>query len=204
MTKLKDVLAAADPLRDERRPSADAWAAMRRDIVAAGATHTPTRARYLIRPLLAAAFATLVICAAVGSAWLRGGTIAQAAVRFEIRLAEDQPDAGLQRAQVAHTNRFVYLHQDVVVTNADIEASSVVPGDATTRFWIDVKMNSTGADKLQRATANHVGRPIAILIDGEVVAAPTVKSPIGAAAVISGDFTREDAERIAIGMRPNQ
>jgi preprotein translocase subunit SecD len=50
---------------------------------------------------------------------------------------------------------------------------------------------------------NHLGRPVAILIDGEVVSVPTVKSPIGAAAVISGDFTRADAERIAQGMNIN-
>jgi preprotein translocase subunit SecD len=40
-----------------------------------------------------------------------------------------------------------------------------------------------------------------MLIDGEVVAAPTLKSPIGDAAVISGDFTQSEAQRIADGMR---
>jgi preprotein translocase subunit SecD len=49
---------------------------------------------------------------------------------------------------------------------------------------------------------NHLGRPVAILIDGEVVSAPTVKSPIGAAAVISCDCSHAEAERIAQGMTP--
>jgi len=66
-----------------------------------------------------------------------------------------------------------------------------------------VRLNAAGADKMRRATMNHLGRPVAILIDGEVVSVPTVKSPIGAAAVISGDFTRADAERIAQGMNIN-
>ena len=41
---------------------------------------------------------------------------------------------------------------------------------------------------------------MAILIDGEVVMAPTVRVPIGASAVISGDFSKAEAERIINGI----
>jgi preprotein translocase subunit SecD len=99
----------------------------------------------------------------------------------------------------------VYLHPEVVVTNDDIAFSSVIPGNTPSeQFWIDVRLNAAGAAKMRQATMNHLGRPVAILIDGEVVSAPTVKSPIGAAAVISCDCTRAEAERIAQGMNPNQ
>ena len=53
---------------------------------------------------------------------------------------------------------------------------------------------------MRQSTANHLGKPVAILINGDVVSAPTLKSPIGAAAVISGDYTQADAQRIAAGM----
>ena len=53
---------------------------------------------------------------------------------------------------------------------------------------------------MRQATAEHIGRPVAILIDGTVVMAPIVRSPIGDSAVISGQFTREEAERIAAGI----
>jgi SecD/SecF fusion protein len=94
----------------------------------------------------------------------------------------------------------VYLHPEVVATNDDIERSSVVPGDSPLHFWIDVRLNGAGADKMRQATSGHLGRPVAILIDGEVVIAPTVKSAIGGAAMISGDFSRSEAERIVQGM----
>jgi len=42
---------------------------------------------------------------------------------------------------------------------------------------------------------------VAILIDGSVVMAPVVRAPIGDSAVISGKYTRAEAERIADGMR---
>jgi preprotein translocase subunit SecD len=136
--------------------------------------------------------------------------LSHAAVRFEVRLAEEQAAPGLTAARVANSNRTVYLRPEVVVTNADIANSRVGPGGdrvppgaTPTQFWIYVQLTAEGADKMRRATMNHLGRPVAILIDGEVVSVPTVKSAIGAAAVISGDFTRADAERIAQGMNIN-
>ena len=53
---------------------------------------------------------------------------------------------------------------------------------------------------MRQATAAHVGRPVAILLDGVVVLAPTVRSAIDNTAVITGDFTRDEASRIAIGL----
>jgi preprotein translocase subunit SecD len=41
---------------------------------------------------------------------------------------------------------------------------------------------------------------VAILIDGQVVASPSLKSAIRSSALINGNFTRSDAERIANGM----
>jgi preprotein translocase subunit SecD len=146
------------------------------------------------------AFASIVIAMVAISTMWRSGSTAQAAVRFEVRLAEDQAAAGLDAARVPKSNRVIYLHRDAIVTNADIASSRVVPGATPSEFWIDVRLNDAGAQKMREATTNHIGRPVAILIDGDVVAVPTVKSPISAAAMISGDFTRADADRIVNGM----
>jgi preprotein translocase subunit SecD len=53
---------------------------------------------------------------------------------------------------------------------------------------------------MRQATATHVGRPVAILIDGAVVMAPVVRSPINDTAVITGHFTQAEAERMAKGI----
>ena len=129
------------------------------------------------------------------------GPVLHAAVRFEVRLAEDEPGRGLRAARVATSPRTIYVHPEVVVTNDDIAQSSVIPGNQPSQFWIDVRLKAAGANRMREATRNHLGKPVAILIDGEVVAAPTIKSPIGEAAVISGDFTQSDAQRIASGMQ---
>ena len=50
------------------------------------------------------------------------------------------------------------------------------------------------------ATQGHIGKPIAILVDGQVVTAPTVRAAISTTGVISGDFTKAEADRIAAGI----
>jgi preprotein translocase subunit SecD len=54
---------------------------------------------------------------------------------------------------------------------------------------------------MSRASQNHLGRPMAILIDGTVVMAPVIKAPMSTSATITGQFTREEAERIVSGIR---
>src|SRR5438128_6157826 len=191
MTSLRDVLQHADPLRYESDDVERGRDRLRQAILStASAGNTPTHVgRRLPLALLVTFVSVVVALAVIGSQlwWHAGGTV-QAAVRFEVRLAEDQPAAGLQAARVANSNRMVYLHPEVVVTNGDIATSRVIPGDTPSHFWIDVRLNAAGADKMRQATTNHLGRPMAILIDGDVVSAPTVKSPIGGAALISGDY----------------
>ncbi len=200
MTKTRDVLTAADPLRREQLPAEAERGRLRQMvIVAASRGDVQSESR---RPILVPVLVTLAMIGTVvvtSSMWPRNGSLAQAAVRFEVRLAENQPAAGLITARVG-SDRTVYLHPDVVVTNGDIDRSSVIPGNTPGHFWIDVRLNAAGAEKMRQATMNHIGRPVAILIDGDVVAVPTLKSPIGGAAVISGDFTQADAQRIAAGM----
>jgi preprotein translocase subunit SecD len=53
---------------------------------------------------------------------------------------------------------------------------------------------------MRAATASHIGKPVAILLDGLVVMAPVLRTPIGASARITGSFTRAQAERIVKGI----
>jgi SecDF, P1 head subdomain len=203
MNTVGDMLRDADPLRHESPPSEEERDRMLTTIVAAASHATVASSRWFRGPvaLLAAVAAILVVLLAVGSqTWPHGSATVQAAVRFEVRLAEVEPAAGLHEANVTGANRTIYLHEEIVVTNADIERSAVVPGSAPLRFNIGVQFNAAGAQKMRLATASHVGRPIAILIDGEVVIAPVLRDPIGESALITGNYSRAEAERIVNGI----
>src|SRR5690242_597547 len=109
----------------------------------------------------------------------------QAAVGFEVRLAEDASGPNLQEVKILNTERSVYLHREVIISNGDIATAQVIDGSRAAQYSVAVEFTNAGAAKIQRATANHIGRPVAILIDGQVVMAPIVRSPLGTSAVIT-------------------
>jgi preprotein translocase subunit SecD len=204
MKTLKELLQDADPVRHEPNQPLLQERARRRDAVLSGASRATTPSTQPLRsrtPLLAAAaMLALIVTAVVGSHLRAPGTVdLQAAVRFEVRLAEDSPAPGLQAVRV-DTNRAIYLHPDAIVTNSDIAQARVVPGNSASRFGVGIEFNAAGAQKMRTATAGHLGKPLAILIDSKVVMAPTVRSAIDALAEINGDLTRAEAERIVTGI----
>ena len=86
------------------------------------------------------------------------------------------------------------------VTRRDDIAATWVVARGTADFGVGVQFQPLAAERIRQATAAHVGRPVAILIDGKVAMAPTVRSPIGDSAEITGHFTEAEAERIATGL----
>jgi len=124
-----------------------------------------------------------------------------AATRLEVRLAESEPGEGLVEVAVAWREQPIFLHAEPVATEADV-ASAQVQGQDGADFSIGVVFRADAAARMAEATRGHIGRPMAILVDGEVVMAPVVRGVISDRASITGDFTREEAEAIAVGLRP--
>jgi SecDF, P1 head subdomain len=202
MNNLRTLLQDTDPVRHEASRLESERIRLRQAVLGATSVNgsAPSqRARLTVAAVLVAA---LGIAALGYQVWLHGPTTVLAAVRFEVRLAEDRPMPGLLVAQVAGSDRLVYLHPESVVSNDDIAQTSVSQSSAD-RFEVVVELLSAGAQRMRQATTTHLGRPLAIMIDGGVVMAPVVRSPIGDSAVISGNFTRAEAERIAKGIARN-
>jgi hypothetical protein len=195
MRTLSDVLRDADPLRDEP-PRRERDRRLNREAIL-DTPYVPQWSRRSVAKLVIVA-ATLGGVAVGTQYWPRGASDLVAAVRFEVHLAEEQPANGLQEVTV--DGRTIYLHPEIVVTNADIAESELVEADGQS-FSVALTFTADGAAKMSRASQHHLGRPMAILIDGTVVMAPVIKAPMSTSATITGQFTREEAERIVSGIR---
>ena len=202
MKSVSDMLREADPLGHEPMPGAGDRERIRRAVLTASGVTAPALTRFRASvAVMAVVAAILIAIAGLGSRiGPRGSATVFAAVRFEVRLAEEQPGADLRAAKVTGSDRVIYLHDEVVVTNGDIARSAVAPGGSPSTFNVGIRFNEAGAEKMRRATANHLGKPLAVLIDGEVVMAPTLRSPVSDSALISGDFSQAEAERIVNGI----
>jgi len=204
MKDVRELLRDADPLRYEPTWPSELHESRRRMVLAA-ASGAQAPAEGGSRPrmaVLAAVALTVIAGSLLGSrVWsVFVGDLQAAAIRFEIRLAEDGPAPGLREAKVSGSDRSVYLHDEVVVANRDIAAARVVPGQGPSEYYVSIEFNASGAGKMRAATGNHIGKLVAILLDGRVVMAPVLRTPIGGSARISGNFTRAQAERIVKGI----
>ena len=67
---------------------------------------------------------------------------------------------------------------------------------------VQIQFNGQGADKFGRLTTENVNKPFAIILDGQVLSAPNINEPIlGGSAIISGSFTVQSANALAIQLR---
>ncbi len=66
---------------------------------------------------------------------------------------------------------------------------------------VSITFNSSGARRFGRATQENVGKPFAIILDDKVLSYPNINEPIlGGQAQISGNFTVESANQLAISL----
>src|SRR5262249_52268563 len=126
----------------------------------------------------------------------RPDTSGAAEVQVEFRLAETEPGEGLIEVDTPDRRFKIYLHPDPLVTNKDITEARVV-ADEFGEPAIDVMFAAAVHQKLRDATKAHLGKPLAILVDGKVVTAPVLRFYFGTGARIHGQFARQEAERIA-------
>ena len=67
---------------------------------------------------------------------------------------------------------------------------------------VSFRFDSVGAQRFGDATRNNVGRLFAIVLDDEVISAPVIREPIlGGRGVISGSFTTQEAQDLALLLR---
>ena len=67
---------------------------------------------------------------------------------------------------------------------------------------VSITFDSEGGAKFARLTTENVNRPFAIILDGKAISAPNINEPIlGGSAQISGSFTVETANQLAISLR---
>lgn len=67
---------------------------------------------------------------------------------------------------------------------------------------VTIRFNGSGSNKFARTTQQNVNKPFAMILDGKVLSAPNINEPIlGGSAQISGNFTVQTANQLAIALR---
>jgi SecD/SecF fusion protein len=72
----------------------------------------------------------------------------------------------------------------------------------TAQPLVQFKLDDSGARKFGEMTRDNVGRRLAVVLDGKVITAPVIRTPItGGSGEISGSFTSSEAADLAVLLR---
>ncbi len=112
-----------------------------------------------------------------------------AAVGSEILPYADQP--GL-----------IAVKRQVMVSGDELVNAQQTYDQQSNQPNVTITFNGSGGRKFGKVTTENVNRPFAMILDGKVLSAPNIQTPIlGGSAVITGNYTVETANQLAISLR---
>ncbi len=94
------------------------------------------------------------------------------------------------------------LQRRAIISGEDLVDAQPSFDQRNSQPVVTFRFNASGARRFGQVTADNVGRPFAIVLDGKVISAPVIQEPIlGGTGQISGNFTVQDANNLAILLR---
>lgn len=87
-----------------------------------------------------------------------------------------------------------------VMTGSGLQAAAAQL-EQSGRWAIQFELTTEGGAVFGPYTGSHVGQPMAIVLDGEVLSAPTIQAQLPTGGTITGSFTEAEAKQLALQLR---
>lgn len=88
-----------------------------------------------------------------------------------------------------------------VMTGAGLESAVAQVDQLGTEWVVNFSLNEDGAAVFGPFTSSHIGQPMAIVLDGTVLSAPVIRAALTDGGTISGAFTQDEAQSLAVQLR---
>ena len=99
----------------------------------------------------------------------------------------------------APTGGWVVLEKTPAITNADMSSVKANRSQYGGGNWeIDFQLTPAAAERFARVTADNIGNYLAIILNNEVRSAPSIQSQIRDRGRITGGFSQQSAEDVAL------
>ena len=114
----------------------------------------------------------------------------------------EEDSDGAQAESITHVNPLTRQPFITVMTGAGLQAAVAGFDQMSAGSWlIQFELNEDGGAVFGPFTANSIGQPMAIVLDGVVLSAPVIQAELSTGGVITGDFTEEEARTLALQLR---
>ena len=98
--------------------------------------------------------------------------------------------------------QYEIVERRVIVNGEDLVKANLGQDTRSGQPMVEFRFNQVGARKFGKATQENVGRRFAIVLDNTVISAPVIQTAIiGGSGQITGNFTSESANNLAILLR---
>ena len=116
-------------------------------------------------------------------------------------VAQGRAPAGSQVLPMADGSGFIAVQRRVMVSGEQLIDAKQTFEQQSGAPVVSITFNTAGARRFGRVTQENVGKPFAIILDDKVLSSPNINEPIlGGQAQISGNFTVESANALAISL----
>ena len=117
-------------------------------------------------------------------------------------LQQNRAPAGSQVLPMAEGGGRIAVKRSAIITGDMLSDARQEFDPQNNLPQVAITFDSQGARRFARATQENVHKPFAIILDNAVLSAPNINEPIlGGRASISGNFTVESANQLAIALR---
>lgn len=89
---------------------------------------------------------------------------------------------------------------ETIMTGAGL-AGAVATVDQTGSWHINFELRPDSSTLFSNYTGANIGQPMAIVLDGVVLSAPTIQAQLSGSGVITGSFTEAEAKQLALQLR---
>ncbi|MFC3579011.1 protein translocase subunit SecD [Sphingomonas hylomeconis] len=117
-------------------------------------------------------------------------------------LAKGQAPIGSQVLQYQEGGQPIAVKRSAIISGDQLTDARQGFSPQGNEPQVVITFNSEGGRRFARVTQENVGKPFAIILDNKVISAPNINEAIlGGTASISGSFTVDSANQLAIALR---
>lgn len=100
-----------------------------------------------------------------------------------------------------YLDSFAVLYDEVAIDGSHLRRAETSRDQQTNRPVVNFSFDTEGGSIFREFTSRNVGRPLAVVMDGKVKSIATINSVISQDVQLTGGFTEEEAESLAVTLK---
>jgi len=121
---------------------------------------------------------------------------------FQFITQNSEESFGTEKLIFEDESEEVIVSKRIILSGDNLVDAKPTMDTQTNETVVTFSLDRVGAKKFGKATSSGVGKRLAIVLDGKIISAPSVREPIlGGSGQISGNFTFQSATDLALLLR---